>query len=71
MHRIRVFDFENHHAWLAHVSHAWLLRNPNDHAVSIGYVLGEDIRPAQLQAFLRTGRAYRCDYDTANRSKGW
>jgi hypothetical protein len=61
-----VMDFANKRAWRFSPSHAWLVKHDPGHAVSIGFVLGEDISQAQLDAFLRRGTARVVDYDHAN-----
>jgi hypothetical protein len=50
-------DFSARRCWRFRPSRDWVRRNPAGAPVSIGYVIGEDIKPAQLAAFIRQGKA--------------
>lgn len=70
--RITIMDFEGRRAWQANVSDSWLRRHYklrrhyNDHVVSIGYVLGEDITQRSLDSLLLRKQAQEVDYERVN-----
>jgi hypothetical protein len=60
--KIDIMDFQQKRAWTAQVSREWCEKNYCDHAVSIGYVLGEDIRQSQLDYLLSHGKVEEVSY---------
>lgn len=66
--KFTVHDFNNKRAWYFYPSESWLKAHPNYHAVSIGFVLGEDISQKSLDSFIKKGLARETDYERANHS---
>lgn len=66
-----VLDFKHKLAWEFRPSYAWFRRHDPGHAVSIGFVYGEDITPAQLRWFVLRRRAWKVDYMEVTKPKPW
>lgn len=59
-------DFEN--AWTVKLSHRQVARLDNGHLVSIGLILGEDVQPATLKQWIKSGIATPEDATVAKHS---
>lgn len=58
-------------AWRITPSLRWLAKHDNGHAVSIGFVVGQDITMRQVEALARIGRAIEVDYAAAMQPRAW
>lgn len=66
-----VLDFDGKRAWSFTPSRRWMIANDPGHAVSIGFVLGQDINENQLAAFERKGLAHVADYAEVTKPRAW
>lgn len=65
-----IHDFENKRTWRFRPSRSWMKKNDPGHAVSIGFVLWQDISPVSMARFAREGRLIETMY-TGNIPKSW
>jgi hypothetical protein len=56
------WDPSTQRAWRFFASLRWISKYDNGHAISIGFVIGQDIEQAQLDRFIRAGSAREVDY---------
>jgi hypothetical protein len=66
------WDPSTRRAWRFRPSLRWISKYDNGHAISIGFVLGQDIETAQLDRFSRMGACREVDYEAeVTTSRPW